>query len=64
MELSGRLTVANEGSDNLSFRPFSLCEELFGESVPALVVRSLDFDEGGVAGVEERVEMDDVLQIA
>ena len=64
VNLNAGLTVSDEGSDNLSFWPFSLCEELFGESVPSLVVRSLDLDEGGVGGVEEGVEMDDVLQFA
>ena len=54
--------MSNEGSDNLSFGPFSLCEELFGETVPSLIVRSLNLDEGRIGSVEEGVKMNDILE--
>ena len=56
-----RLTVSNERSDNFSFGPFCFGKELFGETVPSLVVRGLNLDEGGVGRVEEGVQVDDVL---
>lgn len=53
--------MVDERSDNFSFRPLGLGEELLSETVPSSFVSRLDICQVGLRSVEESPQLDQVV---